>query len=543
MPNDNASSQEQVYDFIIIGSGFGGSVSALRLAEKGYRVLVIERGKRYRTEDFPHRNWNIWKFLWLPVLRCFGFWEMTFLPGILILHGSGVGGGSLVYAGVLMEPDDDFFSEATWSHLGDWKTILQPHYQTARKMLGAAVNPKLWLADDLLKEIAGELGRPESFRPTEVGVYFGEEGVEQPDPYFNGAGPGRIGCTHCGGCMVGCRYDAKNSLDKNYLYLAENKGVEIIPESKVEAISQLQPQDSNGARYLVEYQSSTKLFKYKRVAVRAKNVIVSAGVLGTQKLLFRCRDELGTLPSISHHLGELVRTNSEAFMGGMRYQSRDDLSKGLAITSVFDADDSTKVEPVRFPRGSSLIYWLLAFPLFESTGNLMARLLKMMKVVITRPREVISNKLFPGMANRSTILMIMQTEDNLMKVRPRKGLMGAISKGLTVAHDEEKAIPVNTEIGYRVTASFCDKLGAKPLNGINEGLLDIPATAHVLGGCNFSRSADEGVVDLNCEVHNYPGLYVIDGSIIPANPGINPSLTITALAEYAMSQIPENPAK
>ncbi len=542
MTSHDVSSQDQVYDYIIIGSGFGGSVSALRLVEKGYRVLVIERGRRYRTQDYPQSNWNIWKFLWLPVLRCFGFWEMTFLPGILILHGSGVGGGSLVYAGVLMEPHDEFFSASTWSHLGDWKTILKPHYQTARKMLGAEENPRLWLADHLLKEIAGDLGRQETFRPTEVGIYFGEEGIAHPDPYFNGAGPGRIGCIHCGGCMVGCRYEAKNSLDKNYLYLAEDQGVEVIPGSKVESISRLQPQESSGARYQVEYKSSTTFIKHKHESVFAKNVIVSAGVLGTHKLLFRCRDELGTLPLISRHLGSLVRSNSEAFMGGMRYRSDDDLSKGITITSVFSADDSTQVEPVRFPRGSSLIYWLLAFPRFESTGTLMARLLKILKVVITRPWEIISSKLLPGMANRATILMIMQTEDNLMKIRPRKGLRGALSKGLTVEHDEEKAIPVNTEIGDRVTSSFCEKLEAKPLNGISEGLLDIPATAHILGGCNFGRNADEGVIDLNCEVHNYPGLFIIDGSIIPANPGINPSLTITALAEYAMSLIPENRA-
>ena len=526
--------QEQDFDFIIIGSGFGGSVSALRLVEKGYRVLVIERGKRYRPQDFPTSNWNIWKFLWFPFLRCFGFWEMTFLPGVLILHGTGVGGGSLVYAGVLMEPDDTFFDADTWAHLGDWRQNLSPHYATARRMLGAAQNPRLWLTDQILNEIARELDREESFKPTEVGVFFGEEGVEVPDPYLGGEGPPRTGCTHCGGCMVGCRFSAKNSLDFNYLYLAEKKGARIYSES---VVSEITPLSGGETGFEVTYIPSTSILK-KTKTVRGKKVIVSAGVLGTHKLLFHCRDEAGSLPKISPRLGELVRTNSEAFMGGMRYQSEEDLSQGLAITSVISADDTTRVEPVRFPAGSSLIYWLLGFPLFESGGSVVRRLFRMIKVVFTRPLELIYSKFIPGISERSTILMVMQTEDNLMRLRPKKGMTGMISKGLSAIHDEKKTIPVNTEIGYRVTKAFCEKLEAKPINGITEGLLDIPATAHLLGGCNFGLNADEGVVDLNCEVHHYPGLYVIDGSILPANPGINPTLTITALAEFAMSKIP-----
>jgi cholesterol oxidase len=233
--------EQKVYDFVIIGSGFGGSVSAMRLTEKGYSVLVLERGKRYRSQDFPKSNWNIWKFLWLPALRCHGIFEMTFMNGLLALHGAGVGGGSLMYGNVLLEPDDRLFAASSWRHLNDWKKELRPHYDTARKMLGVTPNPRLWKADEKVKEIAAELGHGETFRPTEVGVFFGEEDVTVPDPYFNGAGPERTGCNFCGGCMVGCRYNAKNTLDKNYLYFAEKNGAQVIAEAKVTDIRPLSP--------------------------------------------------------------------------------------------------------------------------------------------------------------------------------------------------------------------------------------------------------------------------------------------------------------
>jgi cholesterol oxidase len=511
----------------------------MRLAEKGYRVLLIERGKRFRTEDFPASNWNIPKFLWLPLFRCFGFWEMTLLPGFLVLHGSGVGGGSLVYAGVLMEPDEDFFNSEAWVQNRNWKEILKPHYETARRMLGAAENPHLWPADHALEALAVELGKAADFRRTQVGVYFGSEGETTPDPYFGGKGPPRMGCTHCGGCMVGCRYNAKNSLDKNYLHFAEQMGVHLLDETEVYDLSPVNGSVTEVARYAVRHRSSTSLLNRSLTTTYAENVVISAGVLGTLRLLFRCRDETKSLPKISPRLGQMVRSNSEAFMGGFRYRSMEDLSKGVTISSVLHAGENTQVEPVRFPDRSSMIYVVLGYPLIKRGGNVLQRALRMLGVLFTRPLELLYSKFVPGVSRRSTILMVMQTIDNLMQILPRRGISGGLSKGLTVNHDDVKTIPVNTEIGYRLTKSFCEKLDAIPIGSVPESLLEIPTTAHILGGCLIGRDPSDGVVDANFEVHGYPGLYVVDGSVVPANPGINPSLTITALAEYAMSQIPE----
>ncbi len=307
--------QNDTYDFIIIGSGFGGSVSAMRLTEKGYRVLVLERGKRFRDQDFPRTNWNLPKFLWMPALRLFGIMQLSLLNGVLVLHGSGVGGGSLVYANVLMEPSDELFNAPAWRNLADWKTILRPHYDTARRMLGVALNPCLWPADHTLKTLAEQLGRGDTFRATDVGVFFGEAGKTVPDPYFGGAGPDRAGCTHCGACMVGCRHNAKNTLVKNYLYFAEKQGAEVRAECDVRDIRPLPPNQPDGARYEILYRRTTGLPFQRLQRVRARQVVLSAGVLGTMRLLFRCRDITHSLPDISPRLGTHVRTNSEALLG------------------------------------------------------------------------------------------------------------------------------------------------------------------------------------------------------------------------------------
>ncbi|HJW89369.1 MAG TPA: NAD(P)-binding protein, partial [Anaerolineales bacterium] len=349
----------ETYDYVIIGSGFGGSVSALRLTEKGYKVLVLERGKRFRDQDFPRTNWNIFRYLWAPPLRCFGFMQLSLFDGLFVFHSSGVGGGSLVYAGVLMEPEESFFQSPAWSHLGDWKALLSGHYQTARRMLGVAPNPRLTPADHALRAIATEIGRGDTFRPTEVGVFFNEQdSSEVPDPYFGGEGPPRAGCNHCGGCMVGCRYNAKNTLVKNYLYFAEKWGAEVRGECLVQDVRPLPEGQPDGARYEILYRSATGWLSKPTQRVRARNVVLSAGVLGTLELLLKCRDVTGSLPKISAELGKTVRTNSEAFLGGFTRKEGVDHSKGLAITSIFRADDCTQVEPVRFPDGSSLIYRL-----------------------------------------------------------------------------------------------------------------------------------------------------------------------------------------
>ncbi len=529
---------QEVFDYVIVGSGFGGSVSAMRLTEKGYSVLVLERGKRYRNQDFPFSNWIVWKFVWLPVLRLFGTWEFTPMECGLVLHGAGVGGGSLMYAGVLEVPDDKLFENPSWRNLADWKSILKPHYETASRMLGVAVNPKLWPADDILREIAVEMGQGHTFRTTYTGRFFGVEGEEVPDPYFGGEGPPRKGCQHCGGCMVGCRNNGKNSLDKNYLYFAEKWGAEIRPECEVTDISHLPVGQTDGARYEVVYHSSTSwLLKPKR-RVRARNVVLSGGVLGNMKILFRCRDITRSLPNISPRLGDMVRTNSEALLGAIaRGRNKVDYSKGIAITSIFHGDEVTCIEPVRFPDGSGLIL-LIAGPLIDRSSRALVRLARFLRENLRHPLDSIWSHIPFGWARRTTVLLVMQTVDNRVRLRPGRSMLTLFRHGLVSKPDIEQAVPPIIDIAHKVTRDFAAKINGYPGDLISTTLLNMETTAHILGGCPFGRNAEEGVVGLDCQVHNYPGLYVVDGSIVPANPGVNPSLTITALAEYAMSKVP-----
>jgi cholesterol oxidase len=523
------------FDYVVIGSGFGGSVSAMRLKEKGYSVLVLERGKRYRDQDFAKSNWIVWKYLWAPALRCFGILQISPFKDVIALHGSGVGGGSLGYANVLMQPSDKLFEAPAWKNLADWKTVLLPHYDTARHMLGVAPNPRFWASDNVLKEIAYELGTEDSFRTTEGAIFYGEPGVEVPDPYFGGEGPSRKGCIHCGGCMVGCRHNAKNSLVKNYLYFAEKWGAQVQPECEVRDVRSLPAGQPDGARYEVIYRSSTTwIFKPER-KVRARNVIFAAGALGTMRLLFRCRDITRSLPKISPCLGELVRTNSEALLGVVSRSGKTNYSEGIAITSFFMADEVTAIEPVRYPAGSSLMRFLSG-PLVESGANsILSRFVKTAAQIITRPIDFFQTHILPGWAQRTTILLVMQTEDNHLHMNLGRSLFTLFRRNLVSAQHRDHPIPSKIDIGHQVARRFGEKINGIAAGSINEGLLNIPMTAHILGGVPIGRSDRDGVVDLNCQVYNYPGLFVVDGSIMPANPGVNPSLTITALAEYAMS--------
>ena len=532
---------QEPFDYVVVGSGFGGSVSAMRLADKGYTVLVLERGKRYRDEDFARSNWMAWKYLWAPALRCFGILQITILNGVTILHGSGVGGGSLGYANVLEVPSDRLFDNPSWKHLADWKSILTPHYATARAMLGVTRNPRLSPADNALKEIAEELGQGETFRATEVGVFFGEEEEEVPDPYFDGQGPPRRGCTHCGGCMVGCRYNGKNTLVKNYLYFAEKHGAEVRSEVEVIDIHPLPEGQADGARYEIVYRSPTARVLRPRHSVRTRSIVLAAGVLGTLRLLYRCRDVTGSLPLVSTQLGHMVRTNSEALLGATCRSKDVDYSKGLAITSIFHADEATCVEPVRYPDGSSMMRLLVA-PLIDKGDTVPMRLVRILGVILRHPMDSLRSLVRPGWAYSTTILLVMQTEDNRMRLRPGRNVFTFFRRGLVCERDLEHAVPARIDMGHQVTRAFADKTGGVPAGSILENLLNIPMTAHILGGCPFGRDAEEGVVSLDCQVHNYPGLSIVDGSIMPANPGVNPSLTITALAEYAMSHVPQKPA-
>jgi cholesterol oxidase len=527
----------ETFDFVIVGSGFGGSVSAMRLTEKGYRVLVLERGKRYRDQDFARSNWAVWKYLWLPALRCFGILEISLLKGVMVLHGSGVGGGSLGYANVLMEPDHHLFEAPAWRHLADWKTLLRPHYDTARRMLGVTRNPRQWPADAVLQSIADELGHGHTFHPTDVGVYFGPPGQDVRDPYFAGEGPVRRGCIHCGGCMVGCRHNAKNTLVKNYLHFAEKWGARLEAEAEVHDIRPLPGPQPDGARYEVIYGRSTAWFSRTERRVRARSIVVAAGVLGTLSLLLRCRDLTRSLPRLSRRLGDMVRTNSEALLGVISRNSEVDYSQGVAITSFFHADEVTRIEPVRYPDGSSLMRFMGA-PLIEAGNRVRVRALKALKEIVLHPADFLRSHVLPGWARRSTILLVMQNEDNHMVMRLGRSPLTLFRRSLVAESDPKQAVPAQIDVGHRVARAFASKVNGAPAGSVTESLLNLPTTAHILGGCPIGRDADEGVVGLDCQAHNYPGLYVVDGSIVPANPGVNPSLTITALGEYAMSQIP-----
>jgi cholesterol oxidase len=529
-----------VYDYVIAGSGFGGSVSALRLTEKGYRVLVLERGKRFEDQDFARTNWNIRKYLWAPALRCFGILQLSMFRDIFVLHGSGVGGGSLGYASVLMTPSPQAFDTPAWQTPLRWGEALEPHYATVRRMLGVTQNPRLWPADHVLKEMAGELGAADTFRPTEGAFFFGEPELEVPDPYFSGEGPPRQGCRQCGSCMVGCQHNAKNTLVKNYLYFAEKWGAEVRAESEVIDVIPLPTGQPDGARYEVVYRKTTAWISRQPGRVRARNVIFSAGPLGTLRLLFRCRDVTRSLPNISPRLGDMVRTNSEALLGSSTREKRVDYSEGIAITSIFFADPVTAVQPVRYPAGSSLMR-LMSAPLIEHSGSLLARMAKAIGQALAHPNDFLRTLLSPGWAERTTILLVMQNEDNRLRFRLGRSLFNLFRRGLVTLPDEEKPIQRVLNIGHHITRLFAQKSQGVPAGSLNESLLNIPITAHILGGAPFGRRAEEGVLDEDFQIHNYPGLYIVDGTTVPANPGVNPALTIAALAEYAMARIPSKP--
>ncbi len=538
MPEHPSPSDADIFDHVIVGSGFGGSVSALRLTEKGYRVLVLERGKRWRDQDFPTTNWIFWKYLWLPVVRAFGILQLSFFRNVFVLHGSGVGGGSLGYATVLMEPDERLFAAPGWHELADWRALLRPHFETAKRMLGVAPNPRLSPADHTLSAIAQAWGRADTFQPTTVGIFFGQPGQEGQavaDPFFAGQGPERRGCTHCGGCMVGCRHNAKNTLVKNYLYFAELGGAEVRAEAEVRDIRPLPAGQPDGARYAVVYRRSTAWGGGERV-VRTRNVIVSAGTLGTLRLLFRCREVTGSLPRLSHRLGEVVRTNSESLLGVTARGTDVDYSQGIAITSFFKLDEVTSIEPVRYPAGSDLMR-LLSGPLIGA-GHVVTRVARSAWEMLTHLGDFLKVHVLPGWAKRSTILLVMQTEDNYVRMRWGRGWFTLFRRGLVSQTDTDKPIPTMIPLGHQAAREFAARINGIPLGSFNESLFEIPITAHILGGCRIGRDAAAGVVGLDCQAHNYPGLYVVDGSIMPANPGVNPSLTITALAEYAMSLVP-----
>lgn len=521
------------HDYLIIGSGFGGSVSALRLAEKGYSVAVLEAGKRWRTQDFPKTNWSIRKFLWLPKLFCTGIQRLTLLDDVLVLGGAGVGGGSLVYANTLLVPPPEAFKNPGWPKDRDWREVLEPHYRTAERMLGVTEVPKDYPADLLIKKAAEEIGAGDTYRRQRVGVFFGESGKTVPDPFFGGEGPERTGCNSCGGCMVGCRFGAKNTLDKNYLWLAERRGVEIIPERLATLIRPL-----DGGGYEVETERGTRsLFGGKRKRTyRAQRVIIAAGVLGTLRLLMRSQ-KAGALQNLSPRLGALVRTNSEAIIGATARSPEANYSEGVAIASSVHIDEQTHVEPVRYSVGSDAMGRLAT--LLADGGGKVPRVVRWLGQIARHPIDFLRT-LWPfGWAKRSVILLVMQTLESSLSLRLGRRWWWPFGERIVSTRPaDQPKIPTYIPQANEFARHVARLQGGFPASAINEVLLDVPTTAHILGGSCIGSSPSDGVIDTKNEVFGHPGLYVIDGSMVPSNLGVNPSLTITALAEHAMSQVP-----
>lgn len=513
------------YDYIIIGSGFGGSVSALRLSEKGYKVLVLEKGKRLEADDFPKTNWNLKRWMWLPKLGMTGLFKLTFFRHVAVVSGVGVGGGSLVYANTLPVPDKPFFKADSWSHLADWEEELAPYYPVAKKMLGATENPYLRKGDRALQELARQIGKEDQFKATDVAVYFGKPGVEVDDPYFDGAGPKRTGCIQCGGCMLGCRYDSKNTLDKNYLYFAEQLGAKVLAESEVYDVVPMNEDGSAG--YTVKFKHSLGFFGKKK-SLTARSVIFSGGVLGTVNLMLKLKQK--SLPRLSNVLGRRVRTNSESLIGVTTYDKKKSFSEGIAIGSILHTDENSHLEPVRYSEGAG--FWRLFMAPMVHGSNIVTRFLRMMGDYITKPIRNLKVLFVDDWSKRTQILLFMQTLDSTLRFK--RGFFGMMVSN----KDEGKAPTAFIPEAQELANKYGELVDGKPMTMSTETLLGIPTTAHILGGCPMGTDASEGVIDKDNYAFGYKNMMVCDGSMISANPGVNPSLTITAITERAMSKIP-----
>jgi cholesterol oxidase len=526
------------YDVLIIGSGFGGSVSALRLTEKGYRVGVLEAGRRFNDEDFAKTSWNLRKFLWAPKLGMYGIQRIHLLRNVMILAGAGVGGGSLNYANTLYVPPEPFFSDPQWKNITDWRAELMPHYDQAQRMLGVVTNPTFTDADRIVKEVAEDIGVGDTFVPTPVGVFFGPDGTKAPgqtvpDPYFGGAGPARTGCIEVGECMTGCRHNAKNTLVKNYLYLAEKAGAEVNPMTTVTGFQQR----ADGL-WEVRTVRTGSWVRRKRRTYTAANVVLAAGTYNTQKLLFKMRDK-GKLPKLSDKLGVLTRTNSESIVGAGRFElSPDlDLTHGVAITSSIHPTPDTHIEPVRYGKGSNAM-GLLQTLMTDGDGpegTDVPRWRQFFRNAGQDPRGTLRMLNVKNWSERTVIALVMQHLDNSITTFTERSKLGF--RRLTSKQGHGQPNPTWIPVGNEVTRRIAEKI-----DGVAGGtwgeLFNIPLTAHFLGGAAIGDTPEHGVIDPYQRVYGYPTLSVHDGASISANLGVNPSLSITAQAERAASLWP-----
>lgn len=521
----------QEFDYIIIGSGFGGSVSAHRLTEKGYKVGVLEMGKRFRQNDFAKTNWNLPKYYWAPLAKLHGIMRLTLFRHVFVLSGVGVGGGSLVYANTSLVPKQGVWDDPKWSALNDWKAIMPKFYDTAKQMLGVVQNSYLGGADKLLRDSAQAQGFGKTFYPTDVAVYFGKPGVTVPDPYFGGQGPPRTGCKLCGGCMVGCRDNAKNTLDKNYLYFAEKQGAQVIPETLVVDVKPMGDKTDGADGYEIHTIQSTRWFGQNKRVFRARGVVFAGGVLGTVKLLMQCKQS-GSLPHVSDQLGEFVRTNSESIIGVRFDDKAKTMGDGIAIGSGIHIDESTHIEAVRYPVGSDSMWGLTTVMTHAEPG--IGRMFAWAWTLIRHPRKGFKNASPFNFAKTTVILLVMQTLDSHIGMRLRRSWLNPFAKVLGTTGKKMPAyIPQANKFAEKMATQF----PGAPITSLTEIFLNIPTTAHILGGAAMGNDAASGVIDGKNRVYGYKNMLICDGSMIGANLGVNPSLTITAITEHAMSHI------